>query len=152
MEQAQGRLLRWIAVFKFLKAALMIAIGIGILRLAHNGPEGTLEHWAKQIGLDAGRHAVDVAIGKVVSIPPNRLRDIGFGSFVYAALFLTEGTGLWLRKKWAEWFTAIITGSLVPFEAYELFRHATVGKAVGLVVNITIVVYLLVRINKDDKA
>ena len=41
------------------------------------------------------------------------------------ALFLVEGVGLWLLKRWAEWLTVIITSSLVPIEIYEIHRHPT---------------------------
>jgi uncharacterized membrane protein (DUF2068 family) len=65
---------------------------------------------------------------------------------VYAGLFLTEGIGLWLEKRWAEWLTVIITSSLVPIEIYEIYRHPTAIKIAVLLINIAIVAYLLYRI------
>ncbi len=50
------------------------------------------------------------------------------GTFLYAGLFLIEGTGLLLRKHWAEYFTIITTGLFIPLEVYELARHFTVVK------------------------
>jgi uncharacterized membrane protein (DUF2068 family) len=67
-----------------------------------------------------------------------------------AALFLTEGVGLWLAKCWAEWFTAIITASLVPLEIFEVHRHPTITKVIVLLLNIAIVVYLVVRIRREQ--
>jgi uncharacterized membrane protein (DUF2068 family) len=32
-------------------------------------------------------------------------------AFAYAALFITEGTGLWLPKRWAEYLNIIATAS-----------------------------------------
>jgi uncharacterized membrane protein (DUF2068 family) len=49
-------------------------------------------------------------------------------------------------KHWAEWFTIIITSSLVPLEIYELIRHPTVSKFLVLIINIAVVVYLVYRI------
>ena len=37
---------------------------------------------------------------------------------IYAELFLTEGIGLWLEQRWAEWLTVIITSALIPIEIY----------------------------------
>jgi uncharacterized membrane protein (DUF2068 family) len=71
---------------------------------------------------------------------------------VYAALFLTEGIGLWFLKRWAEWFTVIITGSLVPLECYEIFRRPMPIKILLLIINIAIVGYLLYRIVKNPQA
>jgi uncharacterized membrane protein (DUF2068 family) len=73
-------------------------------------------------------------------------------SFVYAGLFLTEGLGLWFLKRWAEWFTVIITSSLVPVEVYEIHRHPSAVKVVVLAINVAVVGYLLYRIAKEGRA
>jgi uncharacterized membrane protein (DUF2068 family) len=70
-------------------------------------------------------------------------------SFVYAGLFLTEGVGLWLVKRWAEWFSVIITTSLVPVEIYEIHRHPSAMKCLVLILNIAVVGYLLYRIRNE---
>lgn len=67
-------------------------------------------------------------------------------AFVYAALFLAEGIGLWSLKRWGEWITVIITGSLLPFEIFELYRHASWPKAGVLVLNVIIFAYLASRL------
>jgi len=129
-------ILRLIAIFKFSKAALLFVVGVGVLKLVHNGGGDALEEWISTLALKPGAHYLEEAVSKLASIPPNRLKEVGFGSFVYAALFLTEGIGLWLRKPWAEWFTVIMTASLIPLEIYEIFHHPTVSKVVVLVLHI----------------
>jgi len=146
--QSNSGILRLIAIFKLCKAALLIAVGISVLKLVHNGNSDALEQWVATLALKPGAHYLDEAVSKLASIPPNRLKDVGFGSFVYAALFLTEGTGLWLRKPWAEWFTTIMTASLIPLEIYEIVHHPTVSKGVVLVINIAVVAYLILQIRK----
>ena len=79
---------------------------------------------------------------------PNRrteLRELSVGTFIYAALFVTEGVGLLLRKRWAEYFTLITTGGFIPLEIYELARHFSVAKVVVTVINVLIVWYLAMR-------
>ena len=149
MKNSQSGLIRLIAIFKRFKASLLIAVGVGAVKLIHNGGDGILEHWVTMLGLNPGGRYVDRAISKIASIPPNKLKDLGVGSFVYAALFLTEGLGLWLMKPWAEWFTVIITASLLPLEVYEIHRHPTIAKVVVLVINIAVVGYLLLRIRRE---
>jgi len=100
------------------------------------------------IDLDPGGHLVNQAIHKITSLSPHRIRELGIVSFIYAGLFLTEGIGLMLLKLWAEWFTVIITGSLVPVEAYELLHHPTALKALILIINIAVVFYLIHHIRR----
>jgi uncharacterized membrane protein (DUF2068 family) len=52
-------------------------------------------------------------------------------------------------KRWAEWFSVIITTSLVPVEIYEIHRHPSAIKGLVLVINIAVVLYLLYRIRNE---
>ncbi len=147
MEQTSNSgIIRLIAIFKLLKALSLLAVGWAALKLIHTDAATQLDHWVERFGLESGGRYVDLAAGKLASVPPERFKDVGLGSFVYAALFFVEGVGLWLRKRWAEWFTCMITVSLVPLEIYELHRHATATKAIVLVINVAVVVCLAVRI------
>lgn len=78
MKNSQSGLIRLIAVFKLFKASLLIAVGVGAVKLIHNGG-GPLEHWVTMIGLNPGGGYVDRAISKVASIPPN-LRTLAWGA------------------------------------------------------------------------
>jgi uncharacterized membrane protein (DUF2068 family) len=70
------------------------------------------------------------------------------GTFLYAGLFATEGSGLLLRKRWAEYFTIVTTSGLIPLEVFELVRHFTVTKLVVLIVNVLIVCYFAARVRR----
>jgi uncharacterized membrane protein (DUF2068 family) len=143
-------LLRVIAAFKFLKAILLIAIGIGVLKYLHKDLSCALEHWIAMLGLDPGNRFVNRALEKAASLTPHKIKLAGAGSFIYAGLFLVEGTGLWLAKRWGEWVTIIITSSLLPIEIYECYHHLTAIKILVLLINIAVVLYLLHRIRKHD--
>jgi uncharacterized membrane protein (DUF2068 family) len=93
---------------------------------------------------------VDAALAKASNLRPEQIRNLGLGSFLYAALFLAEGTGLWLEKRWGEWLTVIITGSLIPLEGYEIYRHPSAVKVGLLVFNVAIVGYLIYRIRNKS--
>ncbi|MGA8741486.1 MAG: DUF2127 domain-containing protein [Terracidiphilus sp.] len=146
MNFSQTGLIRLIAIFKLLKAALLIAAGIGILKLMHNDVATELQHWVARLGFDPGSHYVSLAIERATALSSRKIKDFGVVSFIYAALFLTEGIGLWLLKRWAEWFTVLITASLVPVEIYEISHHPSLIKILVLVINIAVVAYLLYRI------
>jgi uncharacterized membrane protein (DUF2068 family) len=152
MKFSDDRLLRMIAVFKFFKAASLIVLGIGAFRLVHKDLGGVLQHWIMTLKLDPGQHFLDVALAKAANVSPEQIKNVGVGSFIYAALFLSEGTGLWLRKRWGEWLTVIITGSLVPIEIYEIQRHPSWPKVVVFALNVAIVVYLIYHMRKGSQA
>jgi uncharacterized membrane protein (DUF2068 family) len=152
MNSSPNGLIRLVAAFKLLKAAALIVGGIGILRLIHTDTATQLGHSVMSLGLDPGSRYVNRAIEWATQTSPRKFRELELGSFVYAALFLTEGIGLWFLKPWAEWFTVIITGSLVPLECYEIYRHPTPIKILVLFINIAVVGYLLYRIVKNPPA
>jgi uncharacterized membrane protein (DUF2068 family) len=144
--KSDGTMLRLIALFKFVKVILLIAAGVAALKLAHKDLSLSMEHWIAMLGLDPGNRYLDRALEKAANLTPHKIKFLGVGSFVYAGLFLAEGTGLWLEKRWGEWLTVIITSSLVPLEVYEIFRHPRPIKVLVLVINVAIVVYLVYRI------
>jgi uncharacterized membrane protein (DUF2068 family) len=153
MKRQNSGLLRLIAVFKLIKALTLIVVGVGALRLIHaNNAADTIARFAGKFSFNPGARYLDHFLAKIANLPSRDFRDLGIGSFVYAALFLTEGAGLWLAKRWGEWFTAIITGSLVPLEICEIHRHPTVTKVIVLLLNIAIVAYLVVRIRREQSS
>lgn len=151
MNSADNRVIRLIALFKFLKSAFLIAVGLGALHLLHRDVASIVERWVATSGLDPGNRYVDSALQKLANLTPDKLQKFGVGSFVYAGLFLTEGIGLWLVKRWAEWFSVIITSSLVPVEVYEIYRHPSWVKCLVLILNIAVVGYLLYRIRTEPR-
>ena len=153
MKRQDSGLLRLIAIFKLVKTLALIAVGVGALRLTHtNNAADAITQLAGKFGFNPGAYYLDHALGRVANLPPKDFRELGIGSFVYAALFLTEGVGLWFAKRWGEWFTAIITGSLVPLEIFEIHRHPTITKVIVLLLNVVIVAYLVVRIRREQSS
>lgn len=151
MKISDRGMLRFIATLKFLKVALLIVTGVGILKLLHKDLACALEHWITMLGLNPGNQFVEAALTKAANLTPHKVKLLGAGSFIYAGLFLTEGVGLWLASRWGEWLTVIITSSLVPVEVYEIFRHLSFIKILLLITNLAIVAYLVFRIREDDR-
>ena len=146
MKSSDDRLIRLIAAFKLLKAGLLIALGVGAFKLLHKDIADVAEHWIETLGLDPANRFLDAVLAKASNLTPAQIKRLGLGSFIYAGLFLTEGVGLWLLKRWAEWLTTIITSSLLPIEIYEIYKHPTSVKWGVLAVNLAIVVYMIYRI------
>jgi uncharacterized membrane protein (DUF2068 family) len=152
MPSHNTRLIRLIGLFKLVKGILLIAVGFGAFKMVHSDVTDIALGLVTKLGLDPGGRYVGRLLVGTANLTPDKIRELGVGSFVYAALFLTEGTGLLMAKRWAEWFSVIITSSLVPFEIYEIYRHPTLLKVFALLVNLAVVAYLVYRIRSDDAA
>jgi len=135
-----------IGTFKILKALTLIAIGVGALKLLHKDLVATVMHWTDVLRVDPDNRFVHRALAGIFRITPKQLKELSVGTFLYAGLFATEGIGLLLRKRWAEYFTIVTTGALIPLEIYEMFRHFTMTKLLVTVVNLLIVWYLAERV------
>ncbi len=96
--------------------------------------------------MDPRNRYIHRVLAKLFAVNPKQLKELSAGTFFYAALLLTEGVGLLMRKHWAEYFTVITTAALVPLEIYELAKRFTFVKIAVLAVNVAIVVYLIARL------
>ncbi len=135
--------------FKLGKGLLLLAVAVGALRLLHRDVAAALASLAAQLHVDPDNRYVDRAFTVLVSLDERRLKEISAGTFFYSALLLTEGTGLLLGRRWAEYFTVIVTGSFIPLEVYELARHVTFTRLGVIGINIAIVWYLIARLRRD---
>jgi uncharacterized membrane protein (DUF2068 family) len=149
--RAHGRGLRLIAAFKLLKGLALLALGIGALHLLHKDVEAIVLHWINIFQVDPHSHYMHLLLTKLSLVDDRRLKELSLGTFIYSAIFLTEGVGLALGKRWAEYLTIISTASLLPLEIYELAKHAGIGKVVALVINLAVVVYLIWELRRFPK-
>jgi len=139
-------ILTLIGVFKLLKSLLLIVVGIGAIRFLHKDVASTVTHWIQVLRVDPDNRYLHGILVKLFRVTPKQLKELSVGTFFYAALFATEGIGLLLRKRWAEYFTIVTTGLFIPLEVYEISRHFTVTRLVVGIVNLLIVWYLVARV------
>ena len=145
---SHGRGLRLIAAFKLLKGFALLVVGIGAIRLLHKDVAAIVEHWINVFEVDPHNHYIHLLLGKLSILDDRRLKELSAGTFIYAAIFFTEGIGLALHKRWAEYFTIITTSSFLPLEIYELIKHFGLGKVFALLINIAVVVYLVFELRR----
>lgn len=148
MPGSRDILIRLIALFKLVKALLLIGVGIGALSLRHNH-DGTLAAWIHALVFDPHGRLFHEAVAKISGLDTRQLEGIAIGSLVYAAVFVVEGVGLMLRRGWAEVLTTIVTVSFIPLEIYELIEHKSWIKIGVIIVNALIVVYLVRRLRRE---
>ena len=132
-----------IAIFKIVKALLLLAVGIGALSLLHADVAARATHWINLLRVDTDNHFIHLLLKKLLSVDDRKLIELSVGTFFYAGLMLTEGIGLALQKRWAEYFTVFATASLIPLEIYELVKHLSLTKIALILINVAIVLYLI---------
>jgi uncharacterized membrane protein (DUF2068 family) len=141
--QKQGRGLLVIAAFKILKGVALMALGFGALHYLHRDRAAAVAHWVNLLRIDPHNHYLVWIVGKLTNVDEKKLHELSVGTFFYSALFLCEGVGLALRKRWAEYLTIISTASLMPIEIFEIYKGPSAAKAILLLVNLGIVAYLV---------
>ena len=132
-----------IALFKFGKALLLITVGFGALRLIHSDLRDQAMALFESLGQSVDVVPVLKLLRDTGALAPTSLRLVGAGSFLYAALFLTEGIGLWRQKRWAEYLTVIATASFIPFEIFEITQRRTWPRVGALVINVMVLIYVI---------
>lgn len=135
--------LRIIAVYKAVKTVGLIIIATAAFRLDRQESFQHLVQWLEHLQLTDSNDMRWSLVHLLESMGPAKFVAVGIVALVYATIFATEGIGLWMRKHWAEWFTVIATGSLVPVELYECIERFSWLKLAVLVANVLIVIYLV---------
>ena len=138
--------LRLIALFKFGKAALLTAVGLGALKLLDPGIVVRAQSWGAALAASSDRQLIQQLLARAAGLSPGRLEVLAIGAFLYAALFTTEGVGLWLARRWAEYLTLVATASFVPIEAFEVARRLSLPRIGALLLNLGVVAYLGYRV------
>jgi uncharacterized membrane protein (DUF2068 family) len=151
--------LRIIAIYKFIKAAVALLLGLTLLKLIHHDLVLFLQtyiidplHLDPSKSPDSETHFLKWLYTEAASLTPHSIRLLAYLNFFYATVFATEGTGLYLKKHWAEWMVVVVTGSFLPIEGYWLYYRLEWWKVVLMLGNVLIILYLVHRILLDARA
>ena len=137
-----------IAIFKFIKGAVLLALVCGAMSLFHKDVAAHAQYWFDQLQIDSDNRFVGALLAKPHLIHTKELKELSALGAGCSILFLTEGTGLLFRQHWAEWLTIIATGSLIPFEVLQSVKQFTAIGLLLLVGNIGIVLFLIYRVRQ----
>lgn len=130
---------RAIAVLEAAKGALVVVAGIGLLSLIHHDVQRLAERLIAHAHLNPAARYPRIFIDLAAQLTDGRLLLLAAGATVYASARFVEAYGLWLERRWAEWFAALSGGIYIPFELFELCERVTWLSLVALVLNAAIV-------------
>lgn len=151
-KRPNDRTLIGIGMFKLFKGTLFLVLAIVALRLFHHDAYEVLYQNLRYIGIKGESHFAQQAINHFVPLINSWRKLISPLLAAYSLLFFVEGIGLMMQKRWAEYFTIIMTASLVPLELYELVAHPNWLKASALFVNLFILFLLIFHLRRQRHA
>jgi uncharacterized membrane protein (DUF2068 family) len=122
---------------------LVLLTGFGILTLVHKDLHLAAEQLVRHIHLNPASHYPRIFLDAATRLTDLQLWALAFAALLYSAIRMAEGIGLWLQRRWAEWFGMLSSGIYLPIELYEVFREITWPRMTVLAVNTGVVAYLL---------
>lgn len=140
-----------IALEKTVKGTILIIVAFKLLTLFDRDVHSWAADFVTRHGIDVANRYVQAGLERLVGIGNTQLVEFSVVAMVYAALLFTEGIGLWLQKRWAEYMTVYLTALFVPFEIYEIYERFTWVRIAILAINIFIVWYLSTRLRDEKK-
>jgi uncharacterized membrane protein (DUF2068 family) len=141
--------IRVVAFFEGAKGILVLLAGFELLSFVHKDVHHVAVRLVEQLYLNPARHYPRIFLDLTERITDSQLWALASAALLYSIVRLIEATGLWLGKKWAEWFGVLTGGMYIPVEVYEVTRGVTWPRVTVLAVNIGIVIYLLFSLRKN---
>jgi uncharacterized membrane protein (DUF2068 family) len=141
-----------IAAFKLFKGIALLAAGIGALKLLHKDVASEVENWINYLRVDPNNHYIQKLLMKLDLLDDRKLKALSVGTFFYSGLLITEGVGLALKKRWAEYLTIVSTALLLPLEIIEITHRVNFTRIALFLVNIAVVAYLIIDVRKKHSA
>jgi uncharacterized membrane protein (DUF2068 family) len=140
-EQVKGGL-RVVSIFEATKGLLVLLTGFGLLAYLHKDLHLAAEHLVRRFHLNPARHYPRIFLDLADNVTDAQLWVLALSALLYAVIRFVEAYGLWLQRRWAEWFGLVAGGIYVPIEIFEVTRKVTWPRVSLLIVNTAIVVYL----------
>ena len=157
-EIPRGRLLRdrlimrLLAAERVVRAIIFILLAVGVaqvrgsqkrLQQSFEGELPLIRPLANQIGWNPDNSKLIRHIEQAFSLSSSTLMWIAIALAAYALVELVEAVGLWLMRRWGEYFAVIATCVFMPLEVYELTEKVTAFRLSAFVINVAAVVWLL---------
>jgi uncharacterized membrane protein (DUF2068 family) len=151
-EVRSALILRIFAIERFLRALVFGVAAYGVWRFSRD--RSSLQRAFNHDMPDVRRLYEDLGFSfqhsKLIGLVQHALRlnsrTLGYlaiGLAAYAVIEIIEGTGLWLLRRWGEYFAMVATSVFLPYEIYDLSSKVTALRAAAFAVNLALVIYLV---------
>jgi uncharacterized membrane protein (DUF2068 family) len=145
----QAIVIRALAVERLFRALVLVLASYAVwkFRGARGAIQATLDRDLpvfRTAGFKVDQMSAIHELEKALSAKPSTLALITLMLAAYAVLQVVEGVGLWLLKRWGEYFAVVATSIFLPLEIYDLSKGITMTRVVTFTINVAAVIYLLV--------
>ncbi|OSC36879.1 DUF2127 domain-containing protein [Mycobacterium decipiens] len=145
----QAIIIRALAVERLFRALVLAlaAWAVWQFRGARGAIQATLDRDLpifRAAGFKVDQMTVIHALEKALAAKPSTLTLITLMLSAYAVLQTVEAIGLWLLKRWGEYFAVVATSIFLPLEIHDLTKGITMTRVVTFGINAAAVVYLLI--------
>ncbi len=145
-------ILRVFAVERFLRFLVFAVAAYGVWRFrydragiqrAFDNDLPAIRALYRDLGFDVNHSKLLGLIQNSFTLDSRTLSLLAAGLALYAIVELVEGTGLWLGRRWGEYFAMVATSIFLPYEIYDLTVKITWLRVVALLINLLLVIYLV---------
>jgi uncharacterized membrane protein (DUF2068 family) len=152
-EVRSALILRLFAIERFLRALAVGALAFVVWRFeysretieqAYNRERPELRTLFHQLGYNIDNSKLVGLVNRALTLSPATIKLLAIGLAIYAAIEIVEGTGLWVGKRWGEYFAMVATSVGLPFEVYDLVHKLSAIGAILFAVNLALVLYLVI--------
>jgi uncharacterized membrane protein (DUF2068 family) len=98
----------------------------------------------RQLGYNINSSKLVGLLHHALTLSSKTLTLLAIGLFLYAIIEIVEAVGLWLARRWGEYFAMVATSLGLPLEVYDLAKKVTVTALVLFAINLTLVLYLVI--------
>jgi uncharacterized membrane protein (DUF2068 family) len=145
-------ILRVFAVERYVRALLFFGLAYGLWRFkyarqsidaAFDRERPLVRELFLQLGYNIDNSKLVGLISHALTLSGRSITLLAIGLAVYAVVEVVEGTGLWLARRWGEYFAMVVTSAGLPLEIYDLAQRITATTLVFFAVNLALVLYLV---------
>jgi uncharacterized membrane protein (DUF2068 family) len=98
----------------------------------------------RQLGFNIDNSKLVGLLQHAMTLSTKTLTLLAIGLALYALVEFVEAVGLWLAKRWGEYFAMVATSFGLPFELYDVARKTTATAFVLFGINLALVLYLVI--------
>ena len=151
-EPRRHRYLKLIALFKIAKGVLLLVLGVSLVFLnMRTRWMNAISDWTADEILMEHSRAVAWLLHKLQAVlAGGALRATGFLALFYSAVLFTEGIGVYMEQRWAEWLMIFATAALIPVEVRHIWHRPGLVGVLILLAN-CFIVWFLYRVLKPDR-
>jgi uncharacterized membrane protein (DUF2068 family) len=146
-------ILRLFAIERYVRALVFGAAAVGVwqfsdartsLQRAFDRDMPDVRRLYSDLGFSFQHSKLIGLVQHALRLNSRTLGYLAIGLAAYAVIEIIEGTGLWLLKRWGEYFAMVATSVFIPYEIYDLTGKITPLRVGTFVVNVALVVYLVI--------